>query len=81
MMMSVSEAEDGAEPEKGSMEKWRDLLAGRTPQPSGCIANGGCWLLPGRAAEHLHLTSSLSLESHQLKVLGVKRESVRWEGY
>ena len=32
-MMSVSEAEDGAEPEKGSMEKWRDLLAGRTAPP------------------------------------------------
>lgn len=53
---------------------WRD-------SPSGSIADGGCWLLPGRAAEHLHFTSSLSLESHLLKVLGVKKGSVRWEGY
>ena len=32
MMMSASEAKDGAEPGKGSMGKWRDLLAGGTPK-------------------------------------------------
>ena len=32
VMMSVSEVEDGAEPGKGSMEKYKNLLAGGTPQ-------------------------------------------------
>lgn len=57
------------------MEKWRDLLAGRTAPAKWLYCQW--WVLAScqEAAEHLHLTSSLSLESHQLKVLGVKRGS------
>ena len=45
-MMSMSEAKDGAEPGKGSMEKWRDLLAGGTPKWLYCR-----WWVLGPARE------------------------------